>query len=108
LREIKNSHINENIVIYFIQIVNEYEITDKLDFFILDNIELNDICFRTFFRISFSNITDKIIKLRKIRYFGYVVNFAVKNFLFGKNIDVFEMENIRNIIFDKQIEERDI
>jgi hypothetical protein len=101
LRKIKISHISENIAIYFIQIVNEYEITDKLDFFTLDNAESNDIYLRTFFRISLSNITDEAIKLRRIRYFGYVVNLAAKAFLFGENADAFEMDNIRNIIFDR-------
>jgi hypothetical protein len=101
LRKIEGAYINENMIIYLIQIIGEYKLTDKLDYFILNNAESNDTCFRSYLRTSLSDIGDEVIKARKIRYFGHVVNLAAKAFLFGKNADAYEIEDTMNMIFDR-------
>ena len=41
---IKGSHTGENIAHTLEQVIKEYDITNQLGYFILDNAESNDIC----------------------------------------------------------------
>ena len=105
LKEVEGAHSGENMTAYISEVVNEYEITDKIGFFTLDNAKSNDICLRIFLRTCLPDITDEAIKARRIRCFGHVVNLAAKAFLFGKNADVFEVEDALNVALDRQMEE---
>jgi hypothetical protein len=107
LRRIQGAHTGENQAIYLSEVVKEYEITDRLGFFTLDNADTNDTCLRTFLSSCLPDITNETITTRRIRCFGHVLNLAAKAFLFGKNADAFEVEYALNIALDRHIEERD-
>ena len=106
LIELEGSHSGENMAAYVSKVVEEYEITDKIGFFTLDNAKSNDTCLQTFLRTCLPSITDKTIKTRRIRCFGHVVNLAAKAFLFGQNADAFEIEDNINMTLGKEIEEK--
>jgi hypothetical protein len=76
-----------------IKIVDEFEITNKLRFFILDNANSNDTCLQAFF----PNATPHNLKERRLRCWGHILNLIVKAFLFRKNADAFEIDQNANI-----------
>jgi hypothetical protein len=76
-----------------INVRNKYEITKNIRYIMLNNISSNDTCVEEILRQF--DIND-IKKQRRLRYLGYIINFAVKIFLFGLNADTFEREIINN------------
>jgi len=92
LKRLKSAYSSENIAELVLEILYNYEITEKLDFFTLDNVSLNDICLEIFLRDLLPNITADELKIRRLRYFGYIFNLAAKVFLFNNNTDAFEVE----------------
>lgn len=107
LRKIDGAHSGENMAAYLSDVVNEYEIIDKIGVFTLDNAESNDSCLHTFLRTSDPTVTDEAIKAHRIRCFGHVVNLAAKAFLFGNNAEAFEQEHVVNVALDHQAQERE-
>jgi hypothetical protein len=103
LKRIRGAHSGENMVSYLLDVVQEYEITDCLGFFTLDNADSNDTYLRTFL----PSLTDDELKTRRLRCFGHVLNLSAKVFLFGKNADAFEVEHAVNTTLDRELEERE-
>jgi hypothetical protein len=61
----------------------------KLGYFIADNNNVrNNICIRAILRKHRPNIKD--LGSRRVRCLEYIINLAIKAFLFGKNADAFE------------------
>jgi hypothetical protein len=60
----------------------------KLGYFIANNDSRNDTYIRVILRKYRSNIKDP--NSRRVRYLGYIINLAIKAFLFGKNVDAFK------------------
>jgi hypothetical protein len=89
---------------YVSKVVDDYEISDQLGFFTLDNAPLNDTCLIIFFRAFFPTITNDEIQIRRIRCFGHVINLAAKVFLFGNNPDAFEAEDVVLRALERYIE----
>jgi hypothetical protein len=92
LRRLHDSHSGENTASLLIKLLNEYEITNRLRYFILDNAESNDIYVRTFLHYEHHEITEREIQKRRLRCQDHILNLAAKSFFFGKNADAFEME----------------
>jgi hypothetical protein len=93
LRRITGVHSGENMASHLLEVAQEYEISDKLGFFTLDNAGTNDTCLHTFLSACLPNVTNDEVKARRIRCFGHVLNLAAKAFLFGKNADAIEVED---------------
>jgi hypothetical protein len=67
LRRLHNSHSGEIIASFLIKLFNEYEITNRLEYVVLDNAESNDIYFRIFFRYEYFEIIERVIQKRRLR-----------------------------------------
>ena len=74
------------------QIIEEYEITDRLGYFITDNADSNDKATDYILRTLRPDIPVEDYKKRRIRCWGHVMNLAAKAFLFGKDPRAFEIE----------------
>ncbi len=92
LKRLEGAYSGENMTELVFEVFYDYEIIEKLGFFILDNVSSNDIYFETFLRDLLPNIIADEFKICRLRYFGYVFNLAAKAFLFGNNADAFEVE----------------
>jgi hAT family C-terminal dimerisation region len=101
LRRLHGAHSGENMASVLIDVAQDYEITDKLGFFTLDNADSNDTCLRAFL----PDITDQNLKERRLRCWGHVLNLSAEAFLFGKNADAFEVEQNINIQLGRVIDE---
>jgi hypothetical protein len=104
LRRIQGAHSGENLASYLLAISEEYEITDRLGYFTLDNASSNDTCLRTFLPTCNPDITHDGIVSRRLRCFGHVLNLAAKAFLYGKNADALEVENNANEALNRERE----
>ncbi|KAI8404487.1 hypothetical protein FOFC_15982 [Fusarium oxysporum] len=87
LPELKERHPGENIAGQIIEIIREYEISDKLGYFTLDNAGNNKTSMGEL-GLEFGFDWEK----RWVRCVGHVVNIVVKQMLYGKNPDAFEKE----------------
>jgi hypothetical protein len=88
IRRINEAYINENIVKTVIPILIKIGILLKLGYFIINNDSRNDIYIRVILKKHRPNIKD--FNSRRVRYLKYIINLAVKTFLFGKNVDAFK------------------
>ena len=89
LKRVQDVHSGENIVETIVRIIQEYDIVNKVNYFQVDNIENNDICIKAILKeILLSSIANQ----RRLRYYGHVINFVVKAFLFDNDPDAFELE----------------
>ena len=88
LRRIKGAHSDKNIAEVIISMLGEIDIILlKLGFFIYDNAINNDTCIRTICQ----QLNIKNADSRRVQYLEYIINLAVKAFLFGDDVDVFKL-----------------
>lgn len=85
LKQVHGDHSGENMAAIIHDVVKEFEIEDKLGYFVTDNVDSNDNA------ISFLNQyiqeeggTGFDCKERRIRCFGHILNLAAKALLFGQ------------------------
>jgi hypothetical protein len=97
LRHLKGSYSEENIVKVIITIIKIYEITNKIDYFILNNVRLND----TYISVIIKSLNIKNIKeYYRLHYLNYILNLLVKAILFSHDPDIFEKDITTIIIFE--------
>ncbi len=89
LRQLKGAHSGENIVEIMRTLIYEYKIENRIGYFVFNNISFNDICVREFLFYIKSNI---LLKYRRLRYFGYIINLVVKVFLWESDSELFKIE----------------
>jgi hypothetical protein len=89
LKHVEGSHSGENMAQSVIAVIKEYEITDILGYFVLDNISSNDTCVQEILKQLRPDLNPK---QRRLRCFGHIVNLAAKAFLFGEEAEAFEYE----------------
>lgn len=89
LRRVYGSHSGENMAHSIISVIKEYELKDRLGYFVLDNVSSNDTCVREILRKLRPDLN---AKNRRLRCFGHIVNLAAKAFLFGNDPEAFEAE----------------
>jgi hypothetical protein len=89
LKRVLGTHSGENMARSTTAIIEDYELVDRLGYFMLDNIKSNDTCVR---EILAKLRPDLDPKKRRLRCFGHIVNLAAKAFLFGKDPEAFEVE----------------
>jgi hypothetical protein len=88
IRRINEAYTGENIAKAVIPILIKIEILLKLGYFIANNGSRNDIYIRAILRKYRPNIKDP--NSRRVRCLKYIINLAVKAFLFDKNADAFK------------------
>jgi hypothetical protein len=80
MKRVRGAHTRENITETVIPIIKEIISIDRLEFFIGDNASENGIIIRAIITYLYSN--EKDFNSKRVRYLGYIINFAVKAFLF--------------------------
>lgn len=89
LKRMKGRHTGENMADLLVQTINEYDLKQRLGMFICDNHTANDKAIRvTLGRLRPDIEPDS----RRVRCLGHIVNLAARAFIFGKNVEAFEVE----------------
>lgn len=86
-----------------ILLIQEYEIISKLGYFVLDNITPNDTCVN---QILCELRPDLNKKERRLQCVGKIINLAAQAFLFGKDVETFQME--ARVARDARLEQREL
>jgi hypothetical protein len=90
MRKINNIHSEENIAEAVILVLVEMGVTPRLGYFIADNADNNDICWRAICRKLRPDIKNP--DSRRVRYLNHILNLVTKAFLFKKDAESFEEE----------------
>jgi hypothetical protein len=104
LRRLYGSHSGENMAKILISVIQEFEITKRLGYFMMDNDATNDTCLESLLRDIDPNISDSDIDERRLRCWGHILNLVAKAFLFGTNANAFELEDQANITLGREQE----
>ena len=102
ITEVVEKYFKENIAKYVFKVLKKYDIIRNLSYFIIDNIKDNNIIIAVLFLAfckKFSLKYDSVYY--RIRYQGYIINLAIKSFLFvtdKKVLDKNTESNIYNVI----------
>lgn len=89
LRRLRGAHSGENMAEVVLEVLRDYGIESKIGYFVLDNVASNDVCVR-----ELVQYLSPFIKAehRRLRCFGHVINLAAKAFLYGSDVESFEVE----------------
>jgi len=93
LRRLKGAHTGENMSAVVLDVIHTFQTENRIGYFVLDNAESNDTCIK-----HLSNHIELPVLSgqpfgRRLRCFGHIVNLVVRAFLFGKDVDAFEIES---------------
>lgn len=91
LRQLKGPHTGENQAELILSIIKEFNLQDKIGYFVTDNAKNNDTAIDTIFRTLRPEWPEEQRKARRLRCLGHVINLAAQAFLYGKDIDAFEI-----------------
>lgn len=86
-----------------IQIIQDYEIMSKLGYFVLDKITSNDTCVDQILRELRPDLNKKE---RRLQCVGHIINLTAQAFLFGKDVEAFQME--ARVARDARLEQREL
>ena len=94
LVELRGGHSGQNQAVAILDILDDYEIRNKLGYLVMDNASSND----TLIKVIANTLGDQGVQYdaeqRHLRCNGHVINLAVQAFLFGKTVDDYEyLEN---------------
>jgi hypothetical protein len=84
---VKGAHSGENIAEAMLPILREIGVISKLGFFITNNVSNNNTCVRAICQ----SLDIKNPDTRRVRYLDHIINLAAKAFLFGEDVDAFEL-----------------
>jgi hypothetical protein len=94
LKRLHETHSGENIGSLLIEIINNFDLKERLGYFVTNNASSNDTCVYHIFT-SFLSDLSKIQRTQyRLRYFGYILNLACGSYLYGHDPDFFEIEII--------------
>ena len=88
-RQLIGPYSGSNMVELVIQIIQDYNLVDRIGYFVLDNATNNDTCLEKVFD---QLCPDFQVLYQHLCCFGHVINLAVKAFLYGKNPEAFILE----------------
>jgi hypothetical protein len=90
LKRLNSNYSGENIDILFVQIFRNFDLIERLNYFVIDNANSNDLTIDYIFQILLSYFTSLARSQRRLQYFGYILNFSSGVYLYGKNSKFFE------------------
>jgi hypothetical protein len=90
IKRVKNAYTEKNITKAVIPIIKEIINSNRLGFFIGDNASENNIITRVI--ITYLYLNEKDFNFKHIKCLDYIINLAIKAFLFRKDVEVFEEE----------------
>jgi hypothetical protein len=90
IKEIEGLHSGENIASVISQVIQDWELQDKVGVFIGDNAGNIDTAVECLVSEFWPNEVG--MEARRARCFAHIINLAAKDFLFGKNCEAFVTE----------------
>jgi hypothetical protein len=88
LKEVKGSHLGENLAASYLPVIEDFELEEKIGYFISDNVGSNDLAVEAFCKY----LKIKNAPTRRLRCLGHVINLATKAFLFSKEEGSFDFK----------------
>lgn len=92
LKRLTDSHSGENIGALLVDILREFDIIERLGYFITDNASSNDIAINHVLRTLLPHLTDLARRQRRLRCFGHILNLASSAYIYGNDPMSFEAE----------------
>jgi hypothetical protein len=84
----KGFYTGENIADELIAVIEDYDLTFRVGFFIADNVSVNDKAIR----LVLERFQLRDFGTRRVRCMGHIINLAAKAFIFGQDLTAFEDE----------------
>jgi hypothetical protein len=97
LRRLSESYSEENMGILLIEVFKNFELIERLNYFVTDNANSNNLIIDYVLRIFLLLFTSLAHIYHRQRYFGYILNFVSDFYLYGKDPDSFEIKIIIQI-----------
>jgi hypothetical protein len=94
LKRLYEAHSGENMGSLLIEIINNFDLKDRLGYFIIDNANSNDTCVYHILIFLFPDLSEIQRTQRRLRYFSHILNLACGSYLYGHDPDSFEVEII--------------
>src|SRR5438552_12897195 len=85
LPQVEGSHTGDNIAQGVEAIIREFNLENRIGYFVLDNASNNDTCIEALAKEFGFNAQD-----RRLRCAGHIINLVAKALLFGNDIKAFE------------------
>jgi hypothetical protein len=85
LPPLKGPHSGENIASIVGSVIDAYDISSMLGYFMMDNAEPNDTCIK-----ELAKLISTVTEASRLRCVGHVLNLVVKALLFGKGVSKLE------------------
>ena len=89
LKKLQKTHFDENMIQIVFATLNDYEIRNKLNYFVMNNAKNNDIMMKIIskiFRLQHDIDYDSIE--HRLRCLSHIINLVVQTYLFDKHFDV--------------------
>jgi hypothetical protein len=93
IRELTGAHTGENQAAIVKSVIQEYDLVDKIGYFVLDNAANNDEAVDIILYDLCDNWTPAERLSRRLRCLGHVLNLAAKAFLYGKDHEAFQLDH---------------
>ena len=95
-KQIHGNHSGENQSKTVLKVIERFNLSNLLGYFVDDNATTNDSCVREIIQYFYPQLSKSQLaiktKERRLRCAGHVINLVAKAFLFGENADAFEFE----------------
>src|SRR5437762_2933096 len=88
---VSGAHSSENLAGELEVIARGWNFSHKVGVGVCDNTSNNDTCLEAFFNKVKPFMDERDVAVRRLRYFGYILNLAAQAFLFGSS-GAFELE----------------
>ena len=89
LKELQEIHFGENIIVIVFQTFDEYEIRDKLNYFVMNNAKNNDTMMKAISKtLQKQHDIDYDSMKYRLRCINHIINLAIQIYFFGKHFDV--------------------
>ena len=94
LRRLYGEHSGENQAELLADVLKDYELTDKIGYFVTDNASNNNTAVDILLRDIQPFLSQQQRAHRRLRCWGHILNLAAKAFLFGNDPENFDEEII--------------
>lgn len=93
LRRQLGSHGGENLAVTLLEVVDEWQIQDRIGCIVSDNATTNDCCLQHLYKTIDPEMRPADIRARRMRCYGHVLNLVARAFLYGEDFETFEAES---------------
>jgi hAT family C-terminal dimerisation region len=94
LKRLRESHSGENQGSLLIEIIKDFDLKERLGYFITDNAGSNDTAVEFLLTTLLPTLTETKRTQRRLRCFGHILNLACGAYLYGHDPESFEVEVI--------------